>query len=97
MAVKDNVLGFQWDKGNLDKSYQKHGITPEEAEEIFLDEKLKVESDVAHSQTEERLIAIGQTQQKVVLLVVFTTRSKTLRIISARKANQKEKQKYAQT
>jgi len=97
VAVKDNVLGFQWDKGNLDKSYQKHGITPEEAEEIFLDEKLKVESDVAHSQTEERLIAIGQTQQKVVLLVVFTTRSKTLRIISARKANQKEKQKYAQT
>jgi uncharacterized DUF497 family protein len=29
------IEGFEWDKANRDKSYQKHRITPAEAEEIF--------------------------------------------------------------
>lgn len=96
MVVKGNVTGFQWDKGNLDKSYVKHGITSQEAEEVFLDEKSRVEPDVAHSQTEQRFIIIGQTQQETVLFIIFTFRNSTIRIISARKANLKERQKYAQ-
>ena len=53
-----NVTGFEWDKGNIDKSYQKHGITTKEAEEIFLDINLKVQTDIKHSETEERFIGI---------------------------------------
>ena len=30
---------FEWDRGNIDKSYKKRGINPNEAEEVFLDEK----------------------------------------------------------
>lgn len=39
---------FEWDKGNIEKSFQKHGITPNEAEEIFLDEDLLLQEDLKH-------------------------------------------------
>ena len=38
MLSLDQYTGFEWDKGNIDKSHQKHGITPNEAEESFLDD-----------------------------------------------------------
>jgi len=89
------ILGFEWDEGNIDKSYQKHKITPNQAEEIFLDIDLKVETDVKHSQKEERFIAIGKTlERRLILFVVFTIRGNKIRIISARPANKKERKVY---
>jgi hypothetical protein len=87
---------FEWDKGNVDKSYQKHGITPNETEEAFLDEKAIFLEDIRHSKKEERHLLIGKTAEEKLLLVVFTLRHKKIRIISARKANRKEKNKYVQ-
>ncbi len=40
---------FEWDKGNIGKSYQKHGITPNEAEEVFLDKNILISEDIKHS------------------------------------------------
>lgn len=91
------VIGFEWDKGNTDKSYQKHGITPNQAEEIFLDKDVLLQEDIAHSQTEQRLIAIGKTETKKILFVVFIERRGMIRIISARGANKKERRKYEET
>lgn len=88
------VQSFEWDKGNLDKSYAKHGITPNEAEEIFLDENLGVVKDIKHSQKEDRFIAIGKSFENKILFVVFTLRKNIIRIISARMANKKERRKY---
>lgn len=85
---------FEWDRGNLDKSYQKHGITPNEAEEAFLDEKAIVLRDVKHSQKEVRYILIGKTSERKLLFVVFNLRRRRIRIISARMANRKEKSEY---
>ena len=28
MIDLSKVVGFEWDKGNIDKSYKKHGINP---------------------------------------------------------------------
>ncbi len=85
---------FEWDRGNIDKSYQKHGISPKQSEEIFLDKELKVLKDTGHSQKEVRYIALGKTFEKKILFVVFVTRKNKIRIISARKANKKERRKY---
>lgn len=85
---------FEWDSGNIDKSYQKHGITPNEAEEVFLDAHVVIVPDIAHSAKEDRLIAIGQSEEKQVLFVVFTRRKNKIRIISVRFANKKEKSIY---
>ena len=96
MLTLPKLLIFEWDKGNLDKNYQKHGITPRQAEESFLDEKLILIEDIKHSQKEKRNIVIGANNNNKILFVVFTKRGKKIRIISARSANQKERKIYGQ-
>lgn len=92
----DKIKGFEWDKGNVDKSYQKHGITPNKSEEAFLDKELKIIKDIKHSQKEKRFIALGKNFINQILFVVFTIRKNKVRIISARKASEKERRKYEQ-
>lgn len=87
---------FEWDKGNVDKSYQKHGITVNQAEEIFLDENLGIIKDIKHSQKEKRFIALGKTSKNKLLFVIFTIRKDKIRIISARIASKKERSRYEQ-
>jgi len=86
--------GFQWDKGNVDKSYQKHGITPNEAEEVFLDKDILFLEDIKHSEQEERFEAIGKIIKGSILFLAFTVRKNKIRIISARTANKKERRRY---
>lgn len=88
---------FEWDKGNVDKSFKKHKISPNEAEEIFLDERLFFQEDFKHSQEEQRFIAIGKTISKKLLLTVFTIRNYKIRIISVRIADNKERRQYEKT
>ena len=90
------LIGFEWDKGNVDKSYKKHGINPNTAEEVFLDEEILLLEDEGHSQTEVRLKAIGKILKGEILLIVFTIRKTNIRIISARRANLKERRLYEQ-
>lgn len=91
---RSDLSGFEWDKGNVDKSYEKHGISPEQSEEVFTDEHVVIVPDIAHSIGEERLIAIGKSNEQQVLFVIFTKRRGVIRIISARRANKKERSIY---
>lgn len=95
MLKLDKYKEFEWDRGNIDKSYKKHGITPNQAEEVLLDEKAIVLRDFKHSQNEERYALIGATFDRKILFIVFTLRDKKIRIISARLADRKEENKYA--
>lgn len=88
------IKGFEWDEGNIDKSYKKHGITPNEAEEVFVDKNVGIERDIKHQEAEERYIAIGMTLNAKLLFVVFTIRRNMIRIISARRADKKERRLY---
>ncbi len=94
MVDVNKILGFQWDKWNIDKNYKKHGITPNETEEVFLDEDVKIEKDIKHQEQEERFIAIGKTIGDKILFVVFTIRTGKIRVISGRRANKKEGEVY---
>lgn len=96
MIDLSKITSFEWDKGNIDKSYQKHGITPNEAEEIFLDEGIVLLEDIEHSKAEERFQGIGKTTKGDILFLVFTIRKKKIRIISVRAVNQKERRQYEQ-
>lgn len=88
------IVGFEWDEWNIDKSYKKHGITPNEAEEVFLDEDILVLEDTKHSKQEERFEAIGKIIKGSILFLAFTVRGDKVRIISARTANKKERRRY---
>lgn len=94
MVDRSKIHEFEWDHGNIDKSFKKHGITPKESEEIFLDENLKGATDVRHAQKESRYIAFGKTFTGRTLFVVFTMRGNKIRIISARPANRRERKFY---
>ena len=94
MIDLSKITGFEWDKGNIDKSYQKHGITPNEAEQVFTDEDVQEEKDIKHQEKEKRYIAIGKNATDKILFIVFTMRKNKIRVISARIANQKERRLY---
>lgn len=53
--------------------------------------------DPLHSEEEERLIIIGQSIQRRLLVVVHTDRGDNIRIISARVANAHERRTYGET
>jgi uncharacterized DUF497 family protein len=93
--ILNNFEGFEWDEGNDQKSFLKHGIKPLEAEETFFNPNF-ISADPAHSQSEKRYRLLGRTNSSKVLIVAFTIRSNKARVISSRLANKKERTLYAQ-
>ena len=98
MGASDEILfgctGFQWDEGNDQKNFIKHGVTQAECEEVFFNSPLLVADDEGHSQGEVRYYVLGQTDASRLLFVVFTVRGDALRVISARDMSSKEKRSY---
>jgi uncharacterized DUF497 family protein len=88
-------ITFEWDTGNQDKSLKKHGITNQEGEETFFSFK-QILPDQGHSKAEQRFGMLGKTSNDKVLFIVFTIRTKKVRIISARVADKKERNFYEQ-
>ncbi|MFQ5779323.1 MAG: BrnT family toxin [Nitrospiria bacterium] len=88
------VVGFDWDEGNKNKSFQKHRISNSECEQIFFNEPLIILDDAKHSKKERRYAALGFTDENKKLTVIFTMRSNLIRIISARTINKKERAFY---
>lgn len=95
MQVKNNLIEFEWDKWNLDKIYFKHGVTPKETEEVFIDDGSIVLPDIEHSQKEDRFIIVGKSLSKSDLFIIFTLRGSKTRVISARRMHKKEVEQYA--
>jgi uncharacterized DUF497 family protein len=91
----DSCTGFDWDDENAHKNWERHRVTPEEAEDVFFNEPLVVRSDVRHSKREKRHYALGQTGGGRLLFVAFTIRRSLLRVISARDMNERERDVYA--
>ncbi len=97
MQLKTGVVVFEWDTGNLDKSYEKHGVTAKEVEEVFVAKGSYVVPDLKHSQKEARFIILGKNNDGVNLFVVFTFRGEKIRVISARRMHKKEVVSYEKT
>lgn len=89
-----HCLGFHWDKGNIDKNWLKHNVGPAECEQVFFNRPLVVQDDIAHSGSEERFYALGQTDSKRTLFIAFTIRKNLIRVISARDMSRKEREVY---
>jgi len=94
MRILKGPLEFQWDKGNIGKSFKKHKVNDKEAEETFFNNKHKSFKDRLHSKGEERLRIVGKTKEGRLLFIAFTIRNDRIRIISARDINKKEVKLY---
>ena len=90
----DNLTGFEWDSGNIEKNERKHGLKWSLIEEVFFNEPLIVVPDFSHSMDECRCIALGKTDDARLLMVVFTVRQQNIRVISARPMSRRERMIY---
>jgi uncharacterized protein len=80
-----------WDEAKNLSNRRKHGLSFEEAQELFASGSDYLEIfDETHSESEDRFIAIGPVTRGI-LLVAWTARDDdTIRIISARWASERE-------
>jgi len=91
-------MKFEWDRKKEEINIKKHGVTFEQACYVFADPFALSRYDNVHSDDEDRWVLLGESLNETLLLVVHTFRDNNgkelVRIISARKATQKEKQTY---
>jgi uncharacterized protein len=86
-------MEFEWDDAKNTINQIKHGIKFEEARLIFNGPVLTA-TDTRHDYGEQREISMGALNMEIVITIVHTDRNGRKRIISARKANRKERGMY---
>jgi uncharacterized DUF497 family protein len=84
---------FEWDENKAESNIQKHGVTFEEATEVFFDPFYQT-GDASIDDEENRDFIIGYTFSQRLLLAVYTERKEKTRIISARPATRAERKVY---
>ena len=91
-------MRFEWDDKKAERNTLKHGISFEMAAFAFDDPYALMMEDEKHSTHERRQWLIGDSGEKV-LIVVFTMRPPrgNIRIVSARRANRRERRMYEES
>ena len=88
------AFAFEWDPAKAAANRRKHGVAFDEAATVFGDPLAVIFADEGHSTAERREIIIGHSDQGPVTLVSFTERGDRIRIISARRATNRERHDY---
>lgn len=96
MIRYDLSMKFEWDQSKAASNLKKHGVSFEEAKTVFDNPISVIFDDNAHSTGEQREIIIGHSRQNRLLLIAFTERSDSVRIINARLATRQERKDYEQ-
>jgi uncharacterized DUF497 family protein len=86
--------GFQWDEAKNRANVRKHGLDFADAVRIFSAPTLDRE-DARDDYGEPRVNSIGDLDGVVIINVTHTDRAGDVRLISARRANQMERELYA--
>ena len=90
-----DIFFFDWDKGNFHKSEDKHGVSVEQIESCFLDDRiLPLGVQFEPSVNEERYGVLAKDHDGKILFVCFTIRKGKIRPVSGRLANKKERKLY---
>jgi uncharacterized protein len=87
-------LRFEWDRRKAVANERAHGVSFEEAMDVFRDPLARIHADPGSSVSEVREIIVGTSLAGRLLLVSFTERGERIRIISARPATKHEKRDY---
>ena len=88
-------MRFVWDPGKDRTNRAKHGLSFEEATELFKSgvEYLEI-YDEQHSDEEDRFIAIGPIKRGLIVVVYAERDEDILRLLSARMATKKERRHF---
>lgn len=88
--MKPVKIKFEFDPRKSALNLQKHGLSLEEATQIWLSPFVQVE---ARTHDEPRFMAIGLIEGRCTTCI-FTPRGEIIRLISARRSREKEEQIY---
>ena len=89
------VLGFEWDKeSKAGANFRKHGVRMPEAIPVFDDPYAMTIVDEESDPGEQRFVTVGMGALGRLLVVVYTWRGESVRIISARPAEAHEREEY---
>lgn len=85
---------FEWNESKSRKNLQERGFDFAFAARSFEQDFLE-QADLRHEYGEQRMIALGEIEGEV-FVVVYTWRGTSRRIISARRASRRERNVYRQ-
>lgn len=90
------MIKFEWNRAKEAVNLKKHGVSFEEAQSVFYDEFAIQFFDEGGSESEDRFLMLGMSNEARLLLVCHCERhgGETIRIISARKATSNERKHY---
>ncbi|MBD2361128.1 BrnT family toxin [Anabaena minutissima FACHB-250] len=87
-------MQFEWNESKAERNLSKHGISFEEAKTVF-DDPLYVDFyDPDHSDEEARYLIVGESNRGRLLIVSYTERGNSIRLISAREVTRTEREAY---
>ncbi|MEQ1545538.1 BrnT family toxin [Methyloglobulus sp.] len=97
-----HIYDFEWDARKAFSNMKKHGVSFEQAAQVFLDPLSITVFDEAHSMKEERWLTLGQNTNGDLLVVAHTylqaeSNRSLVRIISARLATKQERRIYSES
>ena len=89
-------MRIEWNPQKADANRTKHGVTFEDAQTVFSDERARLIDDPDHSEEEERFLLLGLSSGLRLLVVAHCYRAdgNVIRIISAREATREEHRFY---
>lgn len=87
------MVNFEWDEKKNYQNIRKHGYDFEDAWQVF-GVPFTLELDLSTDYGEDRWTILGLLGDRVVVMTFAIPRSKTVRIISMRKASGHERQKF---
>jgi uncharacterized DUF497 family protein len=88
------ALSFEWDEVKAEANRKKHQVSFDEAATVLADPLSITIPDPDHSADEQRFVDIGISDRGRLLVVIYTERGATIRIISRRSATRSERKLY---
>jgi uncharacterized protein len=85
---------FEWDPRKAAANLRKHGVSFDEAMTVFADWESVTIPDPNHSEGEERFLIVGSSSRGQILVVSHAERGENVRMISARRADARERRKH---
>jgi uncharacterized DUF497 family protein len=85
--------GFEWDEDKNSECKKLRGFQFQDITHAFLDPHQCITPDTRHDYGEERFELLAK-HDEILFVVIYTFREEAIRIISARKANEREKKRY---
>lgn len=87
-------MQFEWNENKAVSNLSKHGVPFEEAKTVF-DDPLYIDFyDPDHSKSEKRYLIVGESNRGRLLIVSYTEKGDSIRLISAREVTRAEREAY---